>query len=127
MGMGPGPPEETDSHSIYNKSIPLQLIWGFSVTVLSTIPIVYCYICMIKCKNKVRTRVRVIRNTVIEEIDSLPRVRDTCPICLEEFQRTDTVRNLNCSHSFHKKCIDPWLINYKIECPMCRQAITENP
>ena len=55
MGMGLGPAEDTDSRSIYNKSIPLQLLWGFSVTILSTIPLVYCYICMIKCKNKVRT------------------------------------------------------------------------
>ena len=42
-----------------------------------------------------------------------------CPICLDEFKESEYYRNLNCNHSFHKKCIDRWL-KKENNCPMCR-------
>ena len=50
-----------------------------------------------------------------------------CPICLGEFSEGDKVRILpKCSHSFHVKCIDTWLIS-RSSCPTCRRPLLEYP
>eukprot|EP00428_Durinskia_dybowskii_P016135 CAMPEP_0170219108 /NCGR_PEP_ID=MMETSP0116_2-20130129/9228_1 /TAXON_ID=400756 /ORGANISM="Durinskia baltica, Strain CSIRO CS-38" /LENGTH=314 /DNA_ID=CAMNT_0010469759 /DNA_START=28 /DNA_END=969 /DNA_ORIENTATION=+ len=41
----------------------------------------------------------------------------TCSICIEEFQRDDTLRQLPCGHFFHKACVDSWLAK-KPTCPL---------
>lgn len=47
----------------------------------------------------------------------------TCAICLCEFNDGDKLKVLRCGHSFHSECIDPWLINEKALCPVCRRGI----
>lgn len=47
---------------------------------------------------------------------------DDCPICLEEFKGRQHCRRFNCSHVFHKKCIDKWLTK-KTQCPVCRACV----
>jgi hypothetical protein len=50
-----------------------------------------------------------------------------CPICLEHFIDGDEIRNLKCSHCFHKSCVDIWLLGTMSSdmtttvCPTCRQ------
>jgi hypothetical protein len=50
-----------------------------------------------------------------------------CPICLENFTDGDEIRNLKCSHCFHKSCVDIWLLGTMSSemtttvCPTCRQ------
>src|SRR5207248_9774127 len=47
-----------------------------------------------------------------------------CSICLESYEDGDELRNLWCSHHFHKDCVDEWLkLNKK--CPMCREDVEE--
>ncbi|KAJ1689553.1 hypothetical protein LUZ63_013708 [Rhynchospora breviuscula] len=48
-----------------------------------------------------------------------------CSICLEEFQNTQTVRTLSCSHFFHASCIDKWL-GQKGTCPLCVRQYTQD-
>jgi hypothetical protein len=46
-----------------------------------------------------------------------------CPICLVGFQPGDAVRELQqCGHSFHKCCIDLWLIR-SLDCPLCKRKV----
>lgn len=45
-----------------------------------------------------------------------------CCICLSEFQTKEKVRKLTCEHIFHKNCIDEWLTNGDICCPICRKV-----
>jgi len=46
-----------------------------------------------------------------------------CPICLNEFDDGDVVRRLGvCGHSFHKSCIDLWLLR-RADCPLCKRHI----
>jgi hypothetical protein len=45
-----------------------------------------------------------------------------CPICQEEYKSKEFKRELECLHSFHKKCIDKWLKN-NLSCPFCRCII----
>lgn len=53
-----------------------------------------------------------------------------CCICCQSIQRTEYIRELNCHHFFHKKCIDNWLFfsmnteQYNVTCPICRTPVT---
>lgn len=51
-----------------------------------------------------------------------------CCICCENVKKNEYIRELNCGHTFHKKCIDKWLISSmkekeNVSCPMCRTTI----
>jgi hypothetical protein len=45
----------------------------------------------------------------------LPR----CAVCLEAYAANDEVRTIPCFHTFHTRCIDPWL-SQKAVCPVCK-------
>jgi RING-like zinc finger len=56
-----------------------------------------------------------------------------CSICLECFKDGDELRTLECSHCYHRTCIDIWLIGCLSDeltntcnCPQCRQVIGVN-
>ena len=42
-----------------------------------------------------------------------------CVICMSEIVEEEEVKALECNHSFHKECIDEWLIRSR-HCPVCR-------
>uniref|UniRef100_A0A1B0CF82 RING-type E3 ubiquitin transferase n=1 Tax=Lutzomyia longipalpis TaxID=7200 RepID=A0A1B0CF82_LUTLO len=46
-----------------------------------------------------------------------------CSVCLEDFQLSETVRQLPCSHLYHENCIVPWLELHGT-CPICRKALS---
>jgi len=59
------------------------------------------------------------------------RQKIKCSICLENVNKKEFVRKLDCMHEFHKKCIDNWMyILYKagdvINCPLCRKTVVFN-
>lgn len=43
-----------------------------------------------------------------------------CTVCLDDYDDNSYVRQMECNHIFHKKCIDKWLLEYNYKCPMCR-------
>lgn len=48
-----------------------------------------------------------------------------CAICLGEFSDGEKVRVLpKCSHGFHVRCIDTWLMSHS-SCPTCRRSLLE--
>ncbi|KAG9316636.1 hypothetical protein JVU11DRAFT_2690 [Chiua virens] len=49
--------------------------------------------------------------------------RETCPICIIDFEEGDDLRVLPCEgkHRFHQSCVDPWLLELSASCPICRQ------
>ncbi|KAF9227339.1 hypothetical protein BS17DRAFT_694766 [Gyrodon lividus] len=49
--------------------------------------------------------------------------RETCPICIVDFEEGDDLRVLPCEgkHRFHQACVDPWLLELSGSCPICRQ------
>lgn len=53
--------------------------------------------------------------------------RETCPICIVDFEEGDDLRVLPCEgkHRFHQSCVDPWLLELSASCPICRQGETE--
>jgi hypothetical protein len=46
-----------------------------------------------------------------------------CSVCLGELRPGDTLRQLpNCVHSFHRSCIDLWLLQ-SATCPLCKAEV----
>ncbi|CAN8065892.1 unnamed protein product [Agarophyton chilense] len=50
-----------------------------------------------------------------------------CAVCLEEFESGQQVRQLACSHLYHRTCIDPWLQASSNSCPLCKREIPNLP
>ena len=48
--------------------------------------------------------------------------KNICPICLDGYDIGSEIRVMNCSHGYHKACIDEWLM-MKPTCPTCRAPI----
>ena len=73
-------------------------------------------------RNNMGTRQRINVNSLNTLLlcDELPD--DSCSICLEDFKTGDNIKKLNCTHIFHKECLEPWL-NNNSNCPMCRTDI----
>ncbi|XP_025805513.1 uncharacterized protein LOC112884349 [Panicum hallii] len=51
--------------------------------------------------------------------------RQSCGICLEDFEDGDEISVMPCSggHGFHTNCIAKWLGRYSNMCPLCRHAL----
>ncbi|KAG1666509.1 RING finger protein 150 [Nymphon striatum] len=47
---------------------------------------------------------------------------ECCAVCIERYFLSDIVRTLPCKHTFHKSCVDPWLLDQRT-CPMCKMDI----
>lgn len=45
-------------------------------------------------------------------------VNKTCIFCQEN--GGDKWRTIRCGHSFHAKCCDPYISNYRAYCPLCK-------
>ncbi|RUS79957.1 hypothetical protein EGW08_012301 [Elysia chlorotica] len=58
-----------------------------------------------------------------EEKSTFP---DTCAICLDDFLSKQKLRILPCLHTFHTRCVDPWLVRART-CPLCKLNIIEEP
>ncbi|XP_048141224.1 RING-H2 finger protein ATL46-like [Rhodamnia argentea] len=44
-----------------------------------------------------------------------------CAVCLTGIEGRDQVRELlNCSHVFHRECLDRWVEENQVTCPLCR-------
>lgn len=72
---------------------------------------------------------------VIQDIESVPlviyksdnnlNINTECLMCYDKFVDTDTVRVLNCTHSFHRLCIDELLKKETHLCPYCKTPAGE--
>ena len=51
-----------------------------------------------------------------------------CPICIEPFQKNDSLVTTQCNHHFHNNCLKTWLTQSSINnnCPSCRHVIYNN-
>ncbi|KAF7131597.1 hypothetical protein RHSIM_Rhsim09G0209800 [Rhododendron simsii] len=56
--------------------------------------------------------------------DSSEEATSLCAVCLALVNASDEVRELcNCSHIFHTKCLDGWVDQGRITCPLCRSKL----
>ncbi|KAI8540543.1 hypothetical protein RHMOL_Rhmol09G0271300 [Rhododendron molle] len=68
--------------------------------------------------DSIKERLPVIKYSNFLEATSL------CAVCLALVNASDEVRELcNCSHVFHTKCLDGWVDQGRITCPLCRSKL----
>ena len=60
-----------------------------------------------------------------EDVAPASMGRETCPICIVDFEEGDDIRVLPCEgkHCFHQNCVDPWLLELSSSCPICRHGM----
>lgn len=42
-----------------------------------------------------------------------------CSICLGAYVDGEEIRKLSCTHHFHQRCVDVWLLGHQNRCPLC--------
>lgn len=48
-----------------------------------------------------------------------------CAVCLGDFHEGDAIRRLpSCGHTFHKSCIDLWVLR-RADCPLCKCQVSK--
>lgn len=50
-----------------------------------------------------------------------PVLRDQlliCSICTGEVRESQDIRVLPCKHTYHRSCIDHWLLHFSVNCPL---------
>jgi len=60
------------------------------------------------------------------EGQELPSDQSTCAVCMMEFEKSEELRGLHCTHHFHKECIDKWLA-VGSTCPVCKTDVESDP
>lgn len=60
--------------------------------------------------------------TTVYEGQELPSNQITCAVCMADFETSEELRSLHCTHHFHKECIDKWL-GVAVTCPVCKGEV----
>ncbi|XP_061999694.1 ERAD-associated E3 ubiquitin-protein ligase HRD1-like [Rosa rugosa] len=50
--------------------------------------------------------------------------KSSCIVCMNSMEGRDEVRELcNCEHVFHRDCLDAWIGQAQLTCPLCRSEL----
>lgn len=103
------------------------ILLGLSVTLACTLSATLVGYVVVSFKTR-RQRTEIARTvgklkTTTYEVSAEGAEADACTICLDDFVAGDKVKELPCGHSYHKSCIDPWLLQKSSLCPLCKQSI----
>lgn len=55
--------------------------------------------------------------------DSVCTSNQECSVCLADFNHDVEINRLSCGHVFHKLCLEKWIKNWNVTCPLCRHYI----
>ncbi|KAJ4776766.1 RING-H2 finger protein ATL13 [Rhynchospora pubera] len=71
----------------------------------------------------IKNRLQVVRfSSLCKELRN--GEQSVCAVCLAALEGRHEVRKLgNCSHLFHKGCIDRWVELGQVTCPLCRSPL----
>ncbi|XP_014254821.1 E3 ubiquitin-protein ligase RNF13-like isoform X2 [Cimex lectularius] len=104
-----------------NILIPLFIVVTVCMIVMGAIMVAKCI------KDYRRARRRRLPCSYLSQIPTAKYKKndpyETCAICLDDFIEGEKLRILPCSHSYHCKCIDPWLTRNRRVCPMCKRRV----
>ena len=108
-----------DNNIYFNIIAPLPL---FILSVCSVYGLCYLFHkikSLSKNNNSLRENINIDSLNTLVVCDELPE--NNCSICLDEFKNEDILKKLNCNHIFHKDCLEPWINNNNLNCPLCRR------
>lgn len=71
---------------------------------------------------KIAKRLGLISHLPTGVYDGSAKKGKECAICMCDFVINDTLRILPCMHSYHKECIDDWLMR-SFTCPSCMEPV----
>ncbi|KAB2633019.1 RING-H2 zinc finger protein RHA1a-like [Pyrus ussuriensis x Pyrus communis] len=73
----------------------------------------------------IKRKLPVIKFDQVFEKYTRHESRETgCSICLECIERSHEVREpWNCDHLFHRECLDSWVNQGQVTCPLCRSLL----
>jgi len=64
-----------------------------------------------------------LNNISEKKYSEISTEENTCSICIDIIKQDDIIRQLNCKHVFHTKCIEKYLLEYNSSCPLCREKL----
>lgn len=70
---------------------------------------------------KIAKRIGLIQHLPLGIFDGSKKHKE-CVICMNEFMMGDPLRYLPCMHTYHKDCIDDWLMR-SFTCPSCMEPV----
>ena len=76
------------------------------------------------CIGATEEQIEAIQTTVVGASGVPPDSECKCPICLEDFLPGAVLRCMDCTHTFHKPCLDRWL-TMKATCPICQRTVPD--
>ncbi|CAF0717540.1 unnamed protein product [Adineta steineri] len=101
--------------------IPFLCIIGVSFLGLISFTLVKCYL------HRRRTRRHRLPRSALKQLKIKKFVKgdrwEVCAICLDDYEDGAKLRILPCDHAYHMKCIDPWLLNNRRQCPVCKRYV----
>ncbi|CAF0894054.1 unnamed protein product [Rotaria sp. Silwood1] len=101
--------------------VPIAVIISF--TILGLIGFVLVKVCL---QRRQERRHRLPRSA-LKQLKIKKFVKgdpwEVCAICLDDYEDGAKLRILPCDHAYHMKCIDPWLINNRRQCPVCKRYV----
>lgn len=121
-GLGlykPAPEEDNDNSSGYHPNSYILLLDGTSPS-LVPIPI---HVATAAVKRKVP--IVFFRDYLEKREGEMEKDRCwCCSICLEEIELDHEVRDpVTCNHVFHRPCLDTWVDEGQVTCPVCRSML----
>ncbi|CAF0776380.1 unnamed protein product [Rotaria sordida] len=112
-------PEETLPVTAY--LIPIAVILAFTILGLIGFILVKIYL------RRRQTRRHRLPRSALKQLKIKKFVKgdpwEVCAICLDDYEDGAKLRILPCDHAYHMKCIDPWLINNRRQCPVCKRYV----
>jgi hypothetical protein len=117
----------TDFYYYYDTSVRSEAITWYSKMTVVLVLLGYIIRCSYRCWNRdslLPAEPQILCSLLPEKYTNISEVDDleTCTICIDDFEEGDEVIKLVCKHSFHPKCIVPWL-EKSAECPNCKTKI----
>lgn len=115
LGLYKSPPEEDDVDSGYNPNSYLLLLDGTCPS-LVTVPIEVAIAAV-----KLKVPILLYSDYLLRRRGQLV---NRCSICLESMELDEEVRELiTCTHVFHRECLDTWVNDGHVTCPLCRSML----
>ncbi|UJR35273.1 hypothetical protein I4U23_028037 [Adineta vaga] len=101
--------------------VPFLCIVGIILLALISFMMVKCYL------QHRRTRRHRLPRSALKQLKVKKFVKgdrwEVCAICLDDYEEGAKLRILPCDHAYHMKCIDPWLLNNRRQCPVCKRYV----